>query len=120
MIETKSVSKHMAVMIEFLILILLDMQAIDLAPTSFSPSSPPIQLPYSFELDVATVKLHKRIADNVESCTISKKKWQLSRYEFCVNDVLWECFFRILVITQKVCVRCKTFLSVSKPIAFRK
>ena len=62
-------------MIEFLILILLDVQAIELAPTSFSPSSPTIQLPYSFELDVTTVPMHKFVADNVEGCTSSKKKW---------------------------------------------
>jgi hypothetical protein len=93
MMVMKCVRKQMVVVM-MLILILLDVQANDLASTSFSLSSPPIMLPYSFELDEATGATHKCIADKIEGCPSSKRIWPFpdSEYEICVIGSLRGCF----------------------------
>lgn len=90
----KYVRKHMVMMMGILlILILNDVQANDLASTSFSSSSPPILFPYPFELDEATGAMHKCFADNIESCPSSRRIWPFpnSKYSGCAILVLLDC-----------------------------
>ena len=55
----KRVRKLWLVMIGLFILILISVQANDIAPISFYPSSPPVPLPYSFKVDGAPKKKKK-------------------------------------------------------------
>ncbi|XP_062150098.1 uncharacterized protein LOC133858642 [Alnus glutinosa] len=89
MVVTKLVRKLMLAMMELFILILLDVQANDLALTSLSMSSPPIIFPYSFEVDEAE-GMYKCITNVVEGCESTKKTWPLSdlRYQNSYQDAL--------------------------------
>jgi hypothetical protein len=84
-------------MMKLLIIFFLDVQANNLPPTSFSPPSPPILLPYSSEIDEATGAMHKCLTNNVVGCSISRWSFPDIKYEICVREVFWECFFHIKV-----------------------
>jgi hypothetical protein len=65
---SKCTRKLTLVMMEFFILILLKVQAIDLSPTSFSPSGRPILYSHSFELDEVKATIHTCFADGIQVC----------------------------------------------------
>lgn len=65
---TKYVRKLAFVMMKLITLILLNVQAYDLCPISFCPSSPPIQLSYSSELDEAIGSMRTCLEEKVKAC----------------------------------------------------
>jgi hypothetical protein len=114
---SKRIKKLMVVIMELLVLVLLKVQANDLAHISFPPSSPPIQLhhfselgkvqinnlaptsfrpsplpimdPHSFELDEVQGTMHTCVANVIQDCEI---KWQHTyHYGFCLLDGFQQC-----------------------------
>jgi hypothetical protein len=81
----KCVRKLMLVITKLYILILFSVQANNIAPTSFTLSSPPILPPYSSELDFG--ELHLCLAHAVGQCARIKSTWPFpdKRYEFCID-----------------------------------
>ena len=61
------------VMIDFVILILVELQANDLTPTSFNPSSLQVLLPLSFNLDNVQESFYTFHEENLEICLESLK-----------------------------------------------
>jgi hypothetical protein len=88
---SKCIRKLTLVMMEFFILVLLNVQAIDLSPTSFSPSGLPILYSHS-ELDEVKATIHTCFADGIKDCekTRSLPKLSippLSGFESCLIKV---------------------------------
>lgn len=81
-------------MMELFILILLDVQANDHAPTSFCPSSFPIPLPYSSEVDEAK-GMYKCIPDAVEGCERTKERWP--DHDFRYQKYIFKSFARCFI-----------------------
>jgi hypothetical protein len=112
MVVTKLVRKLMLAMMELFILILLDVQANDLALTSLCMSSPPNLFPYSFEVDEAE-GMYKCITNVVEGCESTKKTWPLSdlRYQNCMFKGFFICFHHVNIFEHppifKDCVYTK-------------
>lgn len=81
----KCVRNLTVVMVELLILIFLDVEANNLAPTLFS-SSPPILLHYSSKLDQAKESKHECLTNEIEGCESSKTTWPFTdvKYSFCI------------------------------------
>jgi hypothetical protein len=70
---TKSVTKLTLVMMGLLILIVLNVQAKNFAPTSFYLSSPPISLHYSSKVDEAKTANQSCLTRVVKSCESKKE-----------------------------------------------
>jgi len=89
----KCVRNLPVLIMEVLILIVLNVQANDLASTSFYPSSPPILLPYSFELDRAKGDIHECLTNEIEGCKSSKTTWPSSdiKYSYCIFRSFKKC-----------------------------
>jgi hypothetical protein len=88
----KCVKKLMLLITKLHILILFSVQANNLVPTSFTPSSPPILPPYSSELDIA--ELHWCLTRVVGHCTGFKSTWPFpdKLYELCIIGAFAVCF----------------------------
>jgi hypothetical protein len=101
---TKCIRKLTFVMMELLILILLVVQANELAPTPFCPYSPPIQLSYSSELDEAKGLMEICLTRKFENCESFKKTWPLPdlEYELCIHYGHLYCLNHIKVIHDPV------------------
>lgn len=74
MMVMKRVRKLTLVVMELFILIFLNVQANDLAPTSFYPSLPPIPLPYSFKVDHLG-PMDRCLTRAIKDCECRKYKW---------------------------------------------
>jgi hypothetical protein len=87
----KCVRKLMLVITKLHILILISVQANNIAPTSFTPSSPPILHPYSSELDIG--ELHLCLIHAVGHCTRFKSTWPFpdKAYELCITNAFALC-----------------------------
>jgi hypothetical protein len=66
--------RKLTLVMEFFILILLKVQAIDLSPTSFSSSGLPILYSHSSELDEVKATIHTCFGKGNKIC---EKTWQL-------------------------------------------
>jgi hypothetical protein len=88
----KCVRKLMLVITKLHILILFSVQANNLAPTSFTPSSPTILPPCSFELDIG--ELHLCLTGAVHECAGLKSTWPFpdTLYELCITNIFAKCF----------------------------
>lgn len=64
----KCIRKLLLVMMEFLILILVQVHANVLVPTTFGPSSFPIPLPDFTELDQVLAPMGECLKNGIESC----------------------------------------------------
>jgi hypothetical protein len=93
----KCVRKLMLIMMELLILILLGVQANDLALTSFSPSSSLFMSPYSSELDHNHGELHLCLTLGIRYCSTLRTTWPHSdaKYESCIVATFFRCFEHI-------------------------
>jgi len=101
---TKCVRKHTMVIMELLILFVLDVQANNLPPTSFSSSLPPTMLPYSFEFDEAKGTMQKCLTNRAKGCLRYGRIWPFPniKYEICVLDTFWKCFFHMRVFEERI------------------
>ena len=93
MVVTKGVRKLTSVMVELFFLILLYVQANNLVLASVQSSSPPIMLPYSFEVDEAQ-EMYECGEDVVEGCERHKTTWPLAdlRYQTYIFNGFARCF----------------------------
>jgi hypothetical protein len=87
----KCVRKLMLVITKLHILILFSVQANNLAPTTFTLSSPPILPPYSSELDAG--ELHLCLTLAVGQCAGFKSTWPFpdKAYELCIINAFGAC-----------------------------
>jgi hypothetical protein len=88
----KCVRKLMLVITKLHILILFSVEANNIAPTSFTSSSPPILSPYSSKLDIAELNWCLTVA--VGHCAEFKSTWPFpdKLYELCIIKAFVVCF----------------------------
>jgi hypothetical protein len=127
---TKCVRKLMLVMMmKLLILILLGVQANDLAPTSLSPSSSLIMSPYSFELDNHG-EIHLCLTLGICHCSNLKTTWPHpdATYEACIFATFLRCFKGIKnsedpimfpIIFNCAKTKCERFLKIEDILLIR-
>ena len=86
-------TKLEVVMINFIILILFKVQATDLAPSSFHPSSIPSSLLIPFELDNVPEPVYSCLPERYESCWHRMRQSMLDFQLFvkCIPDSFDHC-----------------------------
>ncbi len=86
-------TKLEVVMINFIILILFKVQATDLAPSSFHPSSIPSSLLIPFELDNVPEPVYSCLSERYESCWYRMRQSMLDFQLFvkCIPDSFDHC-----------------------------
>jgi len=122
---TKCGQNFLLVMMELLILILLNVQANDLVPTLFFPSSPPNLLPYSFDLDEAKGALHNCLTKEIEDCSHVKKTWPFTdfTYQHCIKLRFGHCMILAVfsndpyyfIMDDCISTTCKPEMKENKP-----
>jgi hypothetical protein len=92
---SKCIKKIMLVMMKFLILIILKVQANNLSSTSFSPSALPVLYPQSSKLDEVKPTIHTCFANGIKGC---EKTWPL--HNLFIHHVLGfeSCLIKVHII----------------------
>ena len=100
----KFMKKFTVAMLYLFILILVEVQANDLVPTSFHPSFS-VPLPFSFKLDNSQVSIYICLDESIRICVNLNKKVKIDLFAECIRLSYHYCLTDLIIHRKTQCGR---------------